>query len=54
MEYLFTVLSLDQVQFNCPFDSRPAAIYVEFAVDALGVCPDRAQSDDKFLRDLRT
>jgi hypothetical protein len=44
---------LDQIQLNCPFDGRPAAIDVEFAVDALGMCADRAQTDHEFTGDLR-
>ena len=45
---------LDQIQFNCPFDSRPAIIDVEFTVDALGMGADRAQGDHEFTGDLRT
>ena len=44
---------LDQTQFDCPFDSRPAIIDVEFAVDALGMGADRAQGDHEFPGDLR-
>ena len=29
---------LDQIQFGCSFDSRPAILDVEFIVDALGMC----------------
>ena len=39
---------LDQAQLNGPFDRRPAAIDVEFAVDALGMGAHRAQSDHEF------
>ena len=45
---------LDQIQFDCPFDSRPAILDVEFAVDALGMCADGAQGDHEFTGDLRT
>ena len=45
---------LDQIQFGCPFDSRPAIIDVEFAVDALGMGADRAQGDHEFTGDLRS
>ena len=44
---------LDQTQFCCPFDGRPAIIDVEFAVDALGMGADRAQGDHEFIGDLR-
>jgi len=43
---------LYQAQFNCPFDSPPAILDIEFIVDALGVCADRAQSDHEFTGDL--
>ena len=43
---------LDQTQFGCPFDSRPAIIDVEFTVDTLGMCADRAQSDHELIGDL--
>jgi hypothetical protein len=33
---------LDQMQLNRPFYSCPAVIDIEFAVDALGMCADRA------------
>jgi len=38
----FCVSGLDQTEFNCPFDSPPTAIDVEFVVNALGVSPHRA------------
>ena len=34
-------VSLDQSKLNCPLDSPPAAIDIEFAVNALGVSPYR-------------
>jgi hypothetical protein len=45
---------LDQANLNRPFHSPPTVIDVEFAVNALGVSPNRAQSDDEFLGDLGT
>jgi hypothetical protein len=36
---------LYQIQLCCPFDGRPAISDVEFTVDALGMCADRAQGD---------
>ncbi len=36
------VLGLYQAQFNGAFNGRPAAVDVELAVDALGVCANRA------------
>ena len=45
---------LDQIQLFCPFDSCPAIIDVEFAVDALGMCADCAQADHEFTGDLGT
>ena len=51
---VFCVSVSDQAKFNRPFNSRPTAIDVELAVNALGMSPHRAQSDDKFLRDLGT
>ena len=41
-----------QAKFKRPFDSPPAAIDIEFAVNALGMGTNRTQSDDKFLSDL--
>ena len=43
---------LDQIQLCCPFDGCPAIIDVEFAVDALGMCADRAQGDHEFTSDF--
>ena len=43
---------LDQTQFFCTFDSRPATVDVEFAVDALGMGADGAQGDHEFTGDL--
>ena len=43
---------LDQIQFGCPFDSRPAIIDVEFTVDALGMCTHRTQSDHELTGDF--
>jgi hypothetical protein len=43
---------LDQIQFGCPFDSRPAIIDIEFTVDTLGMCAYRAQGDHEFTGDL--
>src|SRR5215216_2164221 len=45
---------LDQIQLDCPFDSRPAIIDIEFAVDALCMCADRTQADHEFTGDFRT
>ena len=47
------LVRLDQIQLSCPFDSRPAIIDVEFAVDALGMCADCAQGDHELIGDLR-
>ena len=33
---------LDQIQFDGPFDSRPASLDIEFTVDALGMSADCA------------
>src|SRR5690349_11056572 len=44
---------LEQIQLCCPFDGRPAIRDVEFRVDALGMCANRAQGDYEFLGDLR-
>ena len=44
---------LEQTQLCCAFDGRPAIRDVEFTVDALGMCADRAQGDHEFLGDLR-
>jgi hypothetical protein len=43
MEYFawLCAICLYQAQFSCPFDSPPAAIDIEFAVNALGVCTNR-------------
>ena len=30
-------MGLDQIQFDCPLDSRPASLDVEFAVDIFDV-----------------
>jgi hypothetical protein len=43
---------LDQIQFGCPFDSRSAIIDVEFTVNALGMCADRAQGDHELIGDF--
>ena len=48
-----TFAQLDQIQLFGPFDSRPASLDVEFAVDALGMGADRAQGDHEFVGDLR-
>ena len=45
---------LEQTQLNSTPDGHPAAINVEFAVDALRMGADRTQSDDEFLSDLRS
>jgi hypothetical protein len=42
LEYVDYRLDLDQAQFFCPPDSRPAAIDIQFAVDALRVSANRA------------
>lgn len=44
VKYLVSLcdLGLYQAKFRRPFDSRPAAIDVEFAVDALGMRADCA------------
>ena len=39
---------LHQIQLCRPFDGRPAIIDVEFTVDALGMCADSAQGEQKF------
>jgi len=44
---------LYQAQLNCPFDSRPTILNIEFIVDAFGVCAHRAQSNHKLIGDLR-
>ena len=44
---------LNQTQFCCPFDGRPAIIDIEFTEDALGMGADRAQGDHEFIGDLR-
>ena len=44
---------LYQIELGCPFDGRAAIRDVEFTVDALGMCADRAQGDHEFLGDLR-
>jgi hypothetical protein len=44
---------LDQIQLSRPFDGRPAIIDIEFTVDALGMCADRAQGDHEFAGDFR-
>jgi hypothetical protein len=49
---LSCVLGLYQAQFYCPFDSRPAIVDVELAVNALGMGANRAQSDYEFTGDL--
>lgn len=50
----FTVrLGLYQAKLDCPFDRRPAAVDVEFAVDALGMRAHRAQSDHELTGNLR-
>ena len=47
-------MGLDQIQFDCPLDSRPASLDVEFAVDTLGMSADGAQGDREFAGDLWT
>ena len=44
---------LDQIQFDGSLDSRPAIRDIEFAIDALGMGADGAQTDYEFTRDLR-
>ena len=43
---------LDQTQLFCSSNSRPAIVDVEFAVDAFGMCADRAQADHELTSDL--
>ena len=52
--YGSALAGLDQIQFDCPFDGRPASLDVEFAVDTLGMSADGAQGDGEFAGDLRT
>jgi hypothetical protein len=52
--YGSALAGLDQIQFDCPFDGRPASLDVEFTVDALGMSADGAQGDREFAGDLRT
>jgi hypothetical protein len=50
----FCISGLDQTEFTRPFDSRPTAINIKFAIYAFGMSPNRAQSNDKLLSDLGT
>ena len=43
---------LDQAQLNCPLNSRPAAVHVEFAVNAFRMGADCAQANYEFSGDL--
>jgi len=54
MEYVDDRLDLDQSQLFCPPDGRPAVIDIQFAVDALRVSTNRAQSNDELAGDLGT
>lgn len=45
-------MSLNQTQFDGPFDGCPAAIDVEFGVDAFGVRAHGTQGNHKFVSDL--
>src|SRR5829696_8830497 len=46
-------MGLYQIQLFCPFDGFPAAVDIEFTVDALGMCADSAQRNYKVISDLR-
>src|SRR5215207_8544231 len=48
-----TFIRLYQPQFFRASHSRPAAVDVEFAVDALGMSADRAQANHELTGDLR-
>lgn len=43
---------LYQIKLYCPFDGRSAILYVEFAVDALGMCTYRTQGERELTGDL--